>query len=471
MHERNWAGNYAYRAGRLHRPSTLDEVRRIVAGAPRIRVLGSRHSFHGIADSAELLSLNSLPAGVSVDREAGTVSSAGSVRYGALAEALDAEGLALANLASLPHISVAGAVATATHGSGDGNGNLATAVAGLQLVTSGGDVVEARRGDADFDGLVVGLGALGAVTRITLDVEPAYEVRQRVFEGLAWDALYEHFDAITASGYSVSVFTRWGDTTDQVWVKTRGAPEDPRDELFGARAATSERHPIIELDPVNCTRQLGVPGPWFDRLPHFRMGFTPSAGDELQSEYIFARRHAVAAIEAVHALAGAVRPVLQVSEIRTIAADRLWMSPQYGQDSVAIHFTWKPDEHAVERVARGSRSRPRAVRRPPALGQGVPGRAALRAAARLRRPHGAPRPPRSVPQRVARAPRPRRGPLAGRLRSASAPGGASVSRRRRSGARGGVPTVGRLLLQTALDVGGLLGALGGRLGPRSGVLA
>ena len=350
MPEHNWAGNYAYRAERLHRPSTLDEVRRIVAGAPRIRVLGSRHSFHGIADSPELLSLDSLPAGVSVDREAGTVSLAGGVRYGALAEALDAEGLALANLASLPHISVAGAVATATHGSGDGNGNLATAVAGLQLVTSGGDVVEARRGDPDFDGLVVGLGALGAVTRITLDAEPAYQVRQRVFEGLAWDALYEHFDAITASGYSVSVFTRWGKTTDQVWVKARDAPEEPRDELFGARAATSERHPIIELDPVNCTRQRGVPGPWFDRLPHFRMGFTPSAGDELQSEYIFARRHAVAAIEAVRALAGAVRPVLQVSEIRTIAADRLWMSPQYGQDSVAIHFTWKPDERAVERV-------------------------------------------------------------------------------------------------------------------------
>ncbi len=350
MPEHNWAGNYAYRAERLHRPSTLDEVRRIVAGAPRIRVLGSRHSFHGIADSSELLSLDSLPAGVSVDREAGTVSVAGGVRYGALAEALDAEGLALANLASLPHISVAGAVATATHGSGDGNGNLATAVAGLQLVTSGGDVVEARRGDPDFDGLVVGLGALGAVTRITLDVEPAYRVRQRVFEAMAWDALYEHFDAITASGYSVSVFTRWGETTDQVWVKTRDAPEESRDELFGARAATSERHPILELDPVNCTRQLGVPGPWFDRLPHFRMGFTPSAGDELQSEYIFARRHAAAAIEAVRALAGAVSPVLQVSEIRTIAADHLWMSPQYGEDSVAIHFTWKPDEHAVERV-------------------------------------------------------------------------------------------------------------------------
>jgi alditol oxidase len=347
VHERNWAGNYAYRAGRLHRPTTLDEVRRIVAGAPRIHVLGSRHSFHGIADSTELLTLDALPADVNVDRATDTVSLVGSVRYGKLAEVLEAEGLALANLASLPHISVAGAVATATHGSGDANGNLATAVAALQLVTSSGEVVEARRGDADFDGLVVGLGALGAVTRITLDVEPAYEVRQHVFEGLDWDALFEHFDAITSSGYSVSVFTRWGETTDQVWVKTRDAPCD---ELFGARVATVERHPIIGLDPVNCTRQLGVPGPWWDRLPHFRMGFRPSAGDEQQSEYIVARRDAVAAIEAVRALAGVMRPILQVSEIRTITADRLWMSPQYRQDSVAIHFTWKPDDQAVGRV-------------------------------------------------------------------------------------------------------------------------
>ena len=350
--ERNWAGNYTYRAERLHRPTTREQVREIVGNARRIRVLGSRHSFTGIGDSPELLTLDALPPDVRVDHAARTVSLAGGVRYGELAEVLNAEGVALGNLASLPHISVAGAVATATHGSGDANGNLATAVAGVELVTSGGDVVTARRGDTDFDGLVVGLGALGAVTRITLDVEPAYEVRQRVFEGLGWDALFEHFDAITSSGYSVSVFTRWGATTDQVWVKSRvtDAPEHVRADLFGARAATAERHPILELDPVNATAQRGVPGPWSERLSHFRMGFTPSAGDEIQSEYLVPRRHAVAAIEAVRALAGVVRPVLQVCEIRTIASDQLWMSPQYGQDTIGIHFTWNRDESAVERA-------------------------------------------------------------------------------------------------------------------------
>ena len=352
MSQANWAGNYTYRANRLHRPSRLEQVQEIVVNASRVRVLGSRHSFTGIADSSELLSLDGLPADVVVDRAAGTVSFSAGLRYGELAEVLQAEGVALANLASLPHISVAGAVATATHGSGDANGNLATAVAGLEIVTSSGELLTASRGDADFDGLVVGLGALGAVTRIALDVEPAYEVRQRVFEGLAWSALLEQFDEITSAGYSVSVFTRWSEAIDQVWVKGRvtEAPERARGDLFGAIAATVERHPILGLDPVNCSPQLGVPGLWSDRLPHFRMGFTPSSGQELQSEYLVPRRHAAAAVQALRGLAEVVRPVLQVSELRTVAADRLWMSPQYRQDTIAIHFTWKPEPDAVQRA-------------------------------------------------------------------------------------------------------------------------
>jgi xylitol oxidase len=315
-------------------------------------VLGSRHSFTDIADSSQLLSLEHLPAEVVVDHAAGTVSFNASMRYGELAETLAEAGMALANLASLPHISVAGAVATATHGSGDANGNLATAVAALEMVTSDGEVIRARRGDADFGGLVVGLGALGAVTRITLDIEPEYQVRQRVFEGLRWEALFEHFDEITSSGYSVSVFTRWGETVDQVWIKSRvsDAPEVMRDTLFGAVAATVDRHVITGLDPVNCSPQLGVPGLWSERLPHFRMGFTPSIGAEIQSEYLVPRPHAVAAIEAVRAVGGTIRPLVQVSEIRTIAADQLWMSPAYGQDMVAIHFTWIPEQERVERA-------------------------------------------------------------------------------------------------------------------------
>ena len=349
---KNWAGNYAYRARRLHRPTTIEQVQEIVAGAPAVRVLGSRHSFNDIADSAELVTLEEMPVEVAFDGAANTVSCNAALKYGELVETLNAEGVALHNLASLPHISVAGAVATATHGSGDANGNLATAVAGLELVTSEGEVLEAARGEPDFDGLVVGLGALGAVTRITLDVEPAYEVRQRVFEGLSWEALFENFDEITSRGYSVSVFTRWGEAAGQVWVKSRvtDEPERVESDLFGAVPATVDRHPILEFDAAPCTPQLGRPGLWSDRLPHFRMGFTPSSGDELQAEYLLPRRYAVEAIEAVRALADGIRPILQVSEIRTVAADRLWMSTSYGEDAVGIHFTWKPEPEAVGEV-------------------------------------------------------------------------------------------------------------------------
>jgi alditol oxidase len=346
---KNWAGNYAYRARRLHRPTTIEQAQEIVAGAPAVHVLGSRHSFNDIADSAELVTLEEMPVEVAFDGAANTVSCNAALKYGELVETLNAEGVALHNLASLPHISVAGAVATATHGSGDANGNLATAVAGLELVTSEGEVLEAARGEPDFDGLVVGLGALGAVTRITLDVEPAYEVRQRVFEGLSWEALFENFDEITSRGYSVSVFTRWGEAAGQVWVKSRvtDEPERVESDLFGAVPATVDRHPILEFDAAPCTPQLGRPGLWSDRLPHFRMGFTPSSGDELQAEYLLPRRYAVEAIEAVRALADGIRPILQVSEIRTVAADRLWMSTSYGEDAVGIHFTWKPEPEAV----------------------------------------------------------------------------------------------------------------------------
>jgi xylitol oxidase len=263
VRETNWAANLTYRAARLHRPATLDQLRELVAGASRLRVLGSRHSFNDIADADELLVLDGLPGEAAVDHDAGTVTVPAAMRYGELAGRLRAQGLALANLASLPHISVGGAVATATHGSGDANGNLATAVAGLELVCGTGELLTATRGDPDFDGLVVGLGALGAVTRLTLAVEPDYQVRQRAFEGLPWDELFDHFDEVTSAGYSVSLFTRWGEAVDQVWVKTRvtGAAEEVRGELFGAAAATQDRHPILGIDPVNCTRQLGVPGP------------------------------------------------------------------------------------------------------------------------------------------------------------------------------------------------------------------
>ncbi len=346
---RNWAKNHTYRADVLHEPATIEQLQDLVARTPRLRVLGSRHCFNDVADSEALVSLERLPEVVELDESARTVRVSGGIRYGTLAQRLHPRGWAVHNLASLPHISVAGAVATATHGSGDRSGNLASAVRGLEILRSDGELVTLTADDADLAGAVVHLGALGVVVAVTLAVEPAYDVAQEVRTGLPWDAALEHLDEITASADSVSLFTDWrGDAVGQVWRKVRvpaGARADRADRAvrhFGALAAAEQMHPLAGVDPVSTTAQLGVPGPWHERLPHFRMEFTPSHGDELQSEYLVPREHAPDALRAVRAMADRVAPLLLVSEVRTIAADHLWLSTAYGRASVGLHFTWKP---------------------------------------------------------------------------------------------------------------------------------
>ena len=353
----NWAGNVSYGAERIERPGSLDELQELVAaartGGHRVHALGSRHSFSRIADTdGVLIETAGLPALIEVTDDGRAVRVSAGIRYGELAPTLHRRGLGLANLASLPHISVAGAVATGTHGSGNRIGSLASAVRAVRILTAGGEQT-LRRGTPDFDGAVVNLGALGIVTELELDVEPTYQVAQTVYEGPGWDALLAEFDRATSLGTSVSVFTRWTSTTraDQLWVKNRTdrAPSDPELlERLGARAATVKWHPILGVAAQACTEQLGVPGPWHDRLAHFRLEFTPSAGAELQSEYLVPRSEAVAAIEAVRGLADRISPLLLVSEIRTMAADRLWLSPAHGADTVGIHFTWRPEQDAVQ---------------------------------------------------------------------------------------------------------------------------
>jgi xylitol oxidase len=344
----NWAGNFTFGARQVYRPTSIDELKRLVAGSDRIRAIGTVHSFSRVADSSgDLVSVMALPQTVDIDTDHSTVTVAAGVRYGDLALQLRKSGLAVHNLASLPHISVAGACATGTHGSGDGNGNLSTAVSAIELVTADGDLVEVRRDtDERFPGMVVALGELGVVTRVTLDVVPAFELRQYIYDDLPFDRVAGHLDEIFGNGYSVSLFTDWrGELVNQVWVKTRD--ELAGERWLGATPADAPRHPIDGMPVENCTRQLGVPGPSHERLPHFRLEFTPSSGEELQAEYLVARQDAAGALDAVYHLRERVAPVLQISEIRTIAADDLWLSPSYRRDSVAIHFTLIKDVDAV----------------------------------------------------------------------------------------------------------------------------
>jgi xylitol oxidase len=341
---RNWAGNVVYGAERVVAPRTVEEAQELVAAEPAIRALGTRHSFSRLADTERVL-LSTEHLNRIVELGEGTVTVEAGIRYGELGAALREQGLAVANYASLPHISVGGAVATATHGSGLANPSLASAVAAIELIDANGELVALRRGDRDFDGAVVALGALGVAARIELEVVPERELRQVVYDFLPWEVVEERLEDVLGGAYSVSLFTLWTDAgVDQVWVKSE---DDPGPDWFGAPAAPVPRHPVLGADPVHCTEQLGVPGPSGERLPHFRLGFTPSGGDELQTELIVAREHGPAVVRELRALGGLLTPLLLTSEIRAIAADGYWLSPFEGRDSVAFHFTWKPLEREV----------------------------------------------------------------------------------------------------------------------------
>jgi xylitol oxidase len=346
--ETNWSRTYAYRAPTLVRPASLAELSAVVAGSAKIGVLGTRHAFNDLADtSGVLVSLDRLPGDVEIDSATSTARVSGHLRYGDIVHRLDAAGFALPNLASLPHISVAGACATATHGSGDANGTLATSVVAMDLVLADGRPVTVHAGDDDFAGAVVHLGALGVVTHLTLELIPRFDMVQVVYDDLAWDVAVENLDAVTSAAHSVSLFTDLTRPSFNVWLKSR----DPRPDgdFFGAKAATEPRHPLAWGTARNATEQLGVPGPWYARLPHFRLEFTPSSGEEIQSEYLVPRSQAAGALTTLAELAPLLAPLVQVCEIRTVAADDLWLSPAYAADVVAVHFTWydRPEDIAV----------------------------------------------------------------------------------------------------------------------------
>ena len=339
----NWADSHTYGAASVQRPADPSEVRELILRGGRVRALGSRHSFNDLADtSGHLVSLERFATDLVIDARAQTVSFAPGLRYGDLATQLQDAGWAIHNLASLPHISVAGAVATGTHGSGDRNGNLATAVAGVEFIDGTGTAVRLTRDDADFAGAVVSVGALGIVTRITLDIEPTFDVRQDLYTGLTWEALLANYDAITSSAYSVSLFTNWvGDEIGLAWLKSRMDAAAPPADLFGALPQEVNLHMLPDQPASNTTTQGGVPGPWNDRLAHFKLGFTPSNGDELQSEFLVPRAHVLEALHSLRDIGDRIAPLLHITELRSMSADDLWLSGAYGADTVGIHFTWK----------------------------------------------------------------------------------------------------------------------------------
>ena len=355
-HLKNWSGNLEYSTGNVHYPKTVEQVQEVVKKCDKIRALGSRHSFNTIADSTEnQLSTQELNKVVSLDKAANTVTVESGIKYGELAPYLHENGYALPNLASLPHITVAGACSTATHGSGVKNGNLSTAVSAIEFVNAEGDLVtlsKSKDGE-QFYGAVVALGALGIVTKLTLDLQPTFNMKQVVYRNLPMSELKNNFDDILSRGYSVSLFTDWKNKNiNEVWIKSRADDNITAAELnlYGAKLATENMHPIEGESAENVTDQMGIAGPWFERMPHFKMGFKPSAGKELQSEFFVPIEHGYEAMMAVETLQEQISPYILISEIRTINADNFWMSPCYKKTCVAIHTTWKQEIDSVMKL-------------------------------------------------------------------------------------------------------------------------
>lgn len=353
---RNWSGHTEFASTGVAVPATLTELQSLVGSSARIKALGTAHSFNAIADTTGIhVSVAGLDSQIDIDSQASVAWVPAAMRYGEVARLLDDQGWAIPNMASLGHISVAGTIATGTHGSGDRNQTLSASVAGIELVSASGDLITLTDGEPDFEGSVVALGALGVTTRVLLRIQPRFEVRQYVFDGVTHAALLDGFDEAFASAYSVSFFTCWApDLTGKIWMKRRaGVDALLTDEQLaggawmGGYLADAKRHPLPEHEAIHCTEQLGTRLPWHEALPHFKLDFTPSSGDELQTEYLVPRAQAVGLLRGLESLAPRLHPHLHVSEIRTMRADKLWLSGAYGRDTVGIHFTWKKVPEAL----------------------------------------------------------------------------------------------------------------------------
>jgi xylitol oxidase len=341
----NWSKNVDFNDREYLQPESLTDLQELVRAHPKIRARGTAHCFNEIANtSSYAINLGKMPRVIDVNPEANSVTVSSGLTYGELAPVLHNQGWALNNLASLPHISIAGSISTGTHGSGIKNQNLANQVLALDLVTAEGELRHIDRTNPAFNALVVGLGLGGIVYQYELKIEPTFEIRQVIYPEIPLDILQRNFNQIMGTAYSVSYFTDWSSAqVGNLWCKFRDNEVIP-ESVGGINKAVKKYHPIPSVDPVACTDQLGQPGDWHQRLSHFKLEFTPSVGEEIQTEFFIDRKDASAAIEALSQLGEEITPLLWITELRTIAADQLWLSGAYQQDSLAIHFTWKKDD-------------------------------------------------------------------------------------------------------------------------------
>lgn len=345
MTQQNWSKNVDFNDREFLQPVLLRELQELIRSYRKIRARGTAHCFNEIANtSSYAINLAKMPKTIEVNADTNSVTVAAGLTYGELAPVLHNQGWALNNLASLPHISIGGSISTGTHGSGVKNQNLANQVISLDMVTAEGGLRHIDRTHPAFNAVIVGLGLGGIVYQYELRIEPTFEIRQVIYPEIPLDVLQRNFDQIMGTAYSVSYFTDWSSAqVGNLWCKFRDGEVIP-ESVGGSEKADKKYHPIPAVDPIACTEQLGVEGEWHQRLSHFKLEFTPSVGEEIQAEFFIDRKDAAAAIEAISKLGDQIAPLLWITELRTIAADELWLSGAYQRDSLGIHFTWKKDD-------------------------------------------------------------------------------------------------------------------------------
>jgi len=345
---KNWSESFQFSATEIATPESTEALQTVIAEAPTAKAIGTRHSFNAVADSpgGVLVDVSTLrDVHLAIDHEQMTASVPAGWTYSQAVRELEAAGVALGNLASLPHISVAGATATGTHGSGDRNPMMSAEIVGVEVVDGEGQLRVVGEGHPDLGALSLGLGAFGVFTRVVFAVRPTFQVQQDYYRSAPWENVLANLDDIFASAYSVNIHGDFStDTVRGVWRKhvcDSGEIMVSPERLFGL---TLERGQL----PNAATTRLHKPGPWSVRLAHFRPDAAPSTGgDELQSEYFVSRAHAVDALDALRSIGDRIDPHLWGAEIRTVASDDLWISPATGRDTLSIGLTWRKHPEAV----------------------------------------------------------------------------------------------------------------------------
>ena len=370
----NWAKTVYYNHT-IHYPKTVEEIQHILQYHAKIRVLGSMHSFNNITKLPQefngvYISMSNMNQVIKCCRGERVTIQPG-ITFGELGEYLHERNFGFHNMASLPHITVGGAISTGTHGAGVFNGNLASHVMQVKLISADGKLRTYRIGqDPEFQHIPVSFGLAGIIVEIELDIVPDYDIQQCIYENLPFNTIKKSdYKTAFSSAYSFSIFTQWKNRKfTSIWAKYRlrkgrnGNEESIMidcPDMNKIKPSSNKVHPLPGGDTSFVSGGIGknYKEPGYVGLPHFLMEGVPSQGEELQSEYFVSSHMFDVVIEVLfHHFEENPKlyDLLYVSEMRFVAGDKLTLSPQHVLgSSIGFHFTWKKEFDQVVDALKG----------------------------------------------------------------------------------------------------------------------